>query len=364
MNNLIMSAKKIASQFSQELGFVNSAFLQEQLAKNELIVLENIGFINFHHRKDNQTTIYEIAVTKEYHRQGYGKLLFFKVLCSAIDNNKTFIQLKVTFDNLNAQSFYQKIGFKKVGEEQGKKRRLFVYRYDIKLPFLFYCGLGGNKYDQIAYSLNWNLGINSKLQSKGKYPVLFVDNDWKNYNHQKHLEAVKRHKPLFATVKDFESINESRLIIKWAKEIAQYCGRVLIIPKLSNEHIPVYLWQKKQGLWNFPHWLAYSIPTNYGGAKYDKRIFDNNHIHLLGGSPTQQGKFYDFFENFTNSKVVSLDGNYSMKIAKYGKSVWQGNDTGKKVVDGCYESFEYSLKTQYDFWNPSSFFRDCPLFNQ
>lgn len=363
MEQLILSAKKIASQFSKELGFVNSTFLKEQLRKKELIVIENIGFVNFHHRKDNQTTIYEIAVSKEYQRQGYGRLLFFKVLCSAIENNKNFIQLKCTFDNVNAHKFYELIGFKKVGEEQGKKRMLFIYRYDITLPFLFYCGSGGNQYDKIAQSLGWTLGINSKIQNKNNcLSISFVDNDWKNYDHKKHLKAVKKHKPLLATVKDFESINESQLIIKWAKELAEYCGRVLIIPKLPKSHIYTYLWQKKQGLWNFPHWSAYSIPTNYGGVEYDKRFFDNQFIHLLGGSPTQQSRFYDLFDNHTNCKVVSLDGNYSMKIAKFGKSVWQGNDSGEKVVKGCYESFKESLTRQYKYWRKTWEFNECPLF--
>ena len=64
-------AKAIASKFSKELGFVNLAALIESDKRRELEVNAGIGFAHFHHRRNGQTTIYSLAVTKFHQGNGW-----------------------------------------------------------------------------------------------------------------------------------------------------------------------------------------------------------------------------------------------------------------------------------------------------
>ena len=338
MDDKVINAKYIANQYKNELGFVNRSALKESLTKNELEVIvendETIGFVHFHHRRDKQTTIYSIAVNKERVKEGWGRLLFYRVLCNAIENNKNFIIAKCPED-LESNTFYSSLEFVLDRVEEGKKRRLNVWRYDIILPLLFYCADGGrNQYGKIAKEETWRLGLQSESTLiNGK--VEFVDNKWKDYNHEKHLLAVKKYKPLLATARDIESLDDLEDILYQAKELSNYCGRLLIIPKVECE-IPK------------EYWLAFSIPTSHGGTLLDPNFFKDRFVHLLGGSPKAQAKY------FTKFNTVSLDGNYCNKISKYGKVCYQGkeeliqNVTGER---GCYPAFKESLKRQKQYWH-------------
>ena len=364
--NIAEKIKVIADSFRKELGFTNIRVIEDQLAKNEIIFIENIGFISFHFRKDNQSTIYEIAISREHQRKKYGTLLFRKLLIKAIEKGKKFIKLKVPEDNENAFKFYESLNFKFIKIEEGKKRKLHVYQYDINLPLLFYCGNGGRSpYDGIAQEEKWRLGLCSRkspLAETQNNTIQFIDNDWKNYDHQKHLQVVKKHKPLLATVLDWQDLGDFNLIFSYAKELLPYSGNVLIIPKIEDTFDDYQftlnnLIDEDRKIWN-SFWFAYSVPTGYGSAIYRSDIFKDRFIHLLGGSPSSQMRYYNNIPN-----VVSLDGNYSMKVASFGKSCWQGNDSGDKVIDGCYGSFRYSLKKQYKYWRNIIDFSDCPLFD-
>lgn len=155
------NAKEIAATYWKELGFVNLAALKEAEQKNTLEVIPGIGFCNYHHRRDRQTTIYEIAVDKGHAGKGWGRLLFYRVLCDAIEKKQKSIFAKCPVD-LASNAFYEHLGFKHEGIEQGRKRQLNCWRYSIELPLLFFCGGGGkSKYDQIAKQEGWRLGIKS-----------------------------------------------------------------------------------------------------------------------------------------------------------------------------------------------------------
>lgn len=338
MNEEVIRAKEIANQYKQELGFVNRAALEESLAKKELEVIvendETIGFVHYHHRRDKQTTIYSIAVNKKRIKENWGRLLFYRVLCSSIENQCKFIVAKCPED-LSSNTFYSSLGFVLDRVEEGKKRRLNVWRYDIVLPLLFYCADGGrNQYGKIAIEENWRAGLQSESTLyEGR--IEFVDNKWKNYNHEKHLKAVKKYKPLLATARDIESLDDFEEILMQAKELSNYCGRLLIIPKVECEIPDKY-------------WLAFSVPTSHGGTLLNPSFFKDRFVHLLGGSPKAQAKY------FTKFNTTSLDGNYCNKISKYGKVCYQGKEeliqdvTGER---GCYPAFRESLKRQKMYWH-------------
>lgn len=326
-------AKEIANQFKNELGFVNRAALEASSDRGELIV-NSYGFIHFHHRKDKQTTIYELAVDKDYHGQGWGRLLFFKVLCEAIEKQQTSIFLKCPVDNVS-NSFYSKIGFILESVIPGKKRPLNCWRYKIKVPLLFYCGDGGrNRYGKIALQQRWRVGYRSDETKIRSHRVSMLDNNFKDYNHQQHCTEIKFHKPLVATVLDITKDVDINWVLKCAREISNYCGRVILIPK-TQFILPT----------DFSFWLGYSVPTRYGGTLVPFSFFTKP-THLLGGSPQDQIICASKLKN-----VVSLDGNRAMHLSRYGKSIFhETGKSGKKIVAGCYPSFELSLKEQRMYW--------------
>ena len=200
-------------------------------------------------------------------------------------------------------------------------------------PLLFYCGNGGRSpYDRIATEENWKLGIRSDNPTPTR-KVDFVDNNYKNYNHQIHLDMVRHCRPHLATARDIQEKSDLHQILTEAEEISQYCDFVILIPKVIVK-LPQL---------NFPWLFGYSVPTSYGECTLPLSFFDGNLVHLLGGSPSSQAKLAE------KMQVYSIDGNYSMKIAKFGKSCWPGC-SGIKIKEGCYESFRYSLSQQRTYW--------------
>ncbi|HEY9646758.1 MAG TPA: DUF6610 family protein, partial [Chroococcidiopsis sp.] len=175
-----------------------------------------------------------------------------------------------------------------------------------------------------------------------------IDNEYLNYDHDRHLEAVKKHKPLIATAQDIMNIDDLPRILKQARELSQYCGRVLLIPKVKS-------WLPNG------FWLAYSIPTSHGGTPIEPEWFGDRPVHLLGGSPKDQARYGKLMN------VVSLDGNYAMDLAKNGNVTWQYGEekiqrlTGEK---GCYPAFRESLKRQKQYWHGDRLqpWADDPLF--
>ena len=329
----VLEAKRIASKYSKELGFVNRKALEESCGKNELEVIEKVGFCHFHHCKNGQTTIYSLAILPEAKKQGWGRLLFYRVLCAAIENGSDRIVAKCPED-LDSNGFYQHIGFSLVEIEPGKRRRLNKWEYKFKVPLLFYCGAGGaSQHDKSAIQEGWLPGLRSNGKNRDHWHMKMVDNEWgENYRHEQHLAMVRRNKPIIATVKDIESVDQLPEALKQARELAQYCGRAILIPKVKT-------WLPNQ------YWLGYSIPTGHGGTNIEPAWFGDRFVHLLGGSPDDQAKF------FSELNAISLDANYAMGLADYGKSSWQGHSGGIKVVDGCYPAMRLSLKKQKQYWH-------------
>lgn len=346
-------AKRIASKY-RELGFVNIRALEESDKREELEVIQGVGFAHFHHRRDKQTTLYSLAVLPEHRNQGWGRLLFYRVLASAIENGCDRIFLKCP-KSLESNRFYERIGMVWVGEESGNKQPLNHWEYRFKLPLLFVCNGGGtSEYDRVAQQAGWRLGIQSTnkegkpRKNKDGWHMEMVDNEWEGgYRHHHHLELIKANKPLVATVRDLTSVEQLPEVLKQAREISQYCGRVLIVPKVKT-------WLPQE------YWLAFSVPTPHGSTSIEPEWFSDRPVHLLGGSPDKQAEYAKLMN------VVSLDGKYAMhdNVAGKGKSAWQGCNGGVKVVDGCYESFRVSLEKQKQYWHADRLqsWADDPLF--
>lgn len=123
--------KGLADAHRQELGFVRRPTLLEAIKCEEVIVAQNCGhlagFVHYHHRHDEQTTLYDIVVSSAYRRQGIGRSLVKTLVAEAAALGKQVIVLRCP-EELLANSFYAHIGFEHWKGEPGKRRKLVVWR--------------------------------------------------------------------------------------------------------------------------------------------------------------------------------------------------------------------------------------------
>lgn len=135
--------------------------------------------------------------------------------------------------------------------------------------------------------------------------VYFIDIDWKNYDFDRHLWAVKSRQPALTVARDVESAGELDTIITEAEVLARHAGKVIIVPK-----DPLLQSERRLGV---PHSfrMGYSVPTKYGGTTIPTEQFSGE-VHLLGGRPDVQRRLAN------ELNVVSLDGNRVTLDAKFG----------------------------------------------
>lgn len=128
--------KQLADNHRHELGFLRRPALLEAIQRTELLVAQNstsiVGFVEYRHRRDQQTTLYNIVVCSDHLRQGIGRNLMAALEREAKQKTKSWILLKCPED-LPANQFYAHIGYQKIEVQQGKLRRLNVWRKDLDL---------------------------------------------------------------------------------------------------------------------------------------------------------------------------------------------------------------------------------------
>jgi GNAT superfamily N-acetyltransferase len=104
--------------------FYSDAALNDNFStKNHrfLLVKENsicLGFASYEHHYlgENKTRLHKIYMLPESQGKGAGKLLLAEVEKLALENDDSIISLNVNRFN-SAYNFYEKLGFKNVGEE-------------------------------------------------------------------------------------------------------------------------------------------------------------------------------------------------------------------------------------------------------
>ncbi len=167
-----------------------------------------------------------------------------------------------------------------------------------------------------------------------KHAVAFVDNDYFNYNHEKHLQVLrdlcaKGLKPKYATVRDImtveqcaETVNPKtgrpgieyfslERILEMAAEVDEYAEHTILIPKYDClDEIPErYI-------------LGYSIESEHGGTPLPVEMFRERRVHLLGGSWKDQLAHMAIL----GDDVVSLDNNHVNNIARFAQFVAPDGD--------------------------------------
>ncbi|HSV85305.1 MAG TPA: DUF6610 family protein [Levilinea sp.] len=171
---------------------------------------------------------------------------------------------------------------------------------------LIYCADGNRRFADIAISAGFKYG--AQLPNKIYFPLYFADQNWRKPDRAAYMSALAKHRPEMATVLDWERDEQLPEVLSWAEEGAQYANRVLIIPKVNGgvSKIP-----RRVG--GADVILAYSVPSKYGGTKLPLWDFAGWPVHLLGGSPNAQIKYYLHLAGICD--VVSADGNYMLKMA-------------------------------------------------
>ena len=94
-------------------------FLMDLYGKWEysLSALENnqiVGFLICSVKKSNILHIHKIAVLPKYQRKKIGSTLLKHLFIKAYESNIEEITVKVKKSNINAQRFYEQLGFKKI----------------------------------------------------------------------------------------------------------------------------------------------------------------------------------------------------------------------------------------------------------
>jgi ribosomal protein S18 acetylase RimI-like enzyme len=124
--------KRIADAHRRELGFVRRPSLLEAIDRSEVLIAKQngsiLGFVEYRHRKDEQTTLHNIAIVSTYQRKGIGRKLVERLVSEAQEMGKSHISLKCPVD-LPANEFYKMLNFQLCGIEPGKRRNLKIWRW-------------------------------------------------------------------------------------------------------------------------------------------------------------------------------------------------------------------------------------------
>lgn len=122
--------KQIADANKEAIGFVLRPALAQNIEQGWVLVAEKggvvIGFANYRHRRDEQTTLYEICVAEEHRGNGVGRALLEALMKECRDLGKGYLRLKCPVGS-EANAFYASLAFEQLGRERGKNKELILW---------------------------------------------------------------------------------------------------------------------------------------------------------------------------------------------------------------------------------------------
>ena len=131
----LCAIKMLADANKTELGFVLLPALQAAITEGRVMTVvlnaRVVGFLHFRHRKDNVTKIYQICVDIGYRRHHYGSLLIRSVENLARERKQLSICLACPQD-LEANSFYKRLGFSVREIDPGNSRALVIWHRPVR----------------------------------------------------------------------------------------------------------------------------------------------------------------------------------------------------------------------------------------
>ena len=122
--------------------------------------------------------------------------------------------------------------------------------------------------------------------------VEFIDIDFKSYNFEKHLTAVKLHRPHLTVARDIFDHSELDEILEEASILNRFADNVIIVPKDPK------LTGKIDRLIPDHFLLGYSTPSRYGKTLIEKEEFTRP-THILGGRPDTQRTLADYINTYS-----------------------------------------------------------------
>jgi hypothetical protein len=208
---------------------------------------------------------------------------------------------------------------------------------------LIYCANGNPRFAKIAIDAGYGYG--AQLPGHVPYPLVFADQNWKKPDREAYITALSEHQPKMASVLDWERPSQLPEVLAWAEDAAPFVDTIMLIPK-----VPGGVSQLPREIGGKPIRLGFSIPTRHGGTAVWPGEFYGWPIHLLGGSPQAQMKWYGRLAG-----VVSADGNYhGLKARKWCEHwEWPGRwvaDGGATENDAHYEAFRLSCINIMEAW--------------
>ena len=207
----------------------------------------------------------------------------------------------------------------------------YSFLKDIDLILTF-----GPPYCCMANAIDIKTGIQSGMKTCKNHPIHFVDNEFKHYNHDTHINALKEIKPEYATVRDAISLRlcaehdiafyELEKLLEMYEEARKYAKHVIVIPNY------------KRALDFFMNNCDSSVLLGYPNNSYGRTTTEDEitieaykeyaaNVHILGGSPQSQRDVAIKFDG----QVKSLDNNYIFKMAPKGICIGKGGSLAKKM---------------------------------
>ena len=132
----IDDVKRIADQHRAELGFHARQAYVDSLNKGELLIakIDNqiVGFTRYHHRRDNRTTLYEIAVTPDARGKGIGHQLIDALIADCQRRSSRCLRLSCPVE-LPANRFYEAVGFIRSARRSRRGRSRPLYEWELPI---------------------------------------------------------------------------------------------------------------------------------------------------------------------------------------------------------------------------------------
>ncbi len=161
----------------------------------------------------------------------------------------------------------------------------------------------------------------------------FLDIDWKSYNFDAHLRAVKSTQPLMTVAQDVLVIEDLENILEQAWQLREHASHVIVVPKDPRME------SRLSELIPDEFILGYSVPTRYGGTTIRPSAF-RGPVHLLGGRPDVQRRLAN------ELPVCSIDGNRFTVDAAYGDYF-----NGSRFVPHPEGGYERCLRASFESIN-------------
>lgn len=179
----------------------------------------------------------------------------------------------------------------------------------------------------VASNFGFGLGMESSYSmSCANCKLTFIDNPFMKYNHEKHVKKVEKYLPKYATTRDIFSSDQCKSlgidyytfdeVMHHAEYIHSLGVTPIIIPKYTD------IIEKLSSVKDIDKYvIGYSLAKSFGKTKkfnIDMLIDYNYKIHLLGGTPEDEVKFYNKYPD----NIVSLDTAIISNKVEH-KTIWK-----------------------------------------